>query len=728
MRSNYRRYSPSQNSLSRNPAKLLICINSFAASHVKLRGRQRSWRARISELLDQMHLSFIKRSLTLRNLIFFFAAYAVFGASIPHSEDWQVAGPFGGSATAVAVDPKHPDIVLAGARQSLLYKTLNSGSSWTMLSLPKRTFGEVGAILIDPLDSEHYLIGMVGTSDAGLFESMDAGVSWRPIESLTGCSVRALAASSSDPSRFAAGTTEGVYLSTNSGRTWTRISDPGNLEMLVITAVAIDPSNPEVIYAGTAHLPWKTTDGGKTWSSIHTGMIDDSDVFSFYINPQSPRQVFASACSGIYSSADGGEMWRKIMGIPNTHRRTHIIRQDPADPSIIYAGTTLGLFKSIDRGVSWRQVNEEQVNSLAFDSAKPSAMYLALENDGVWKSDDRGKTLLPLNTGFVARRMTAVTASGKRLVAIQTQDDDTTGIFFSDDDGASWAKLQRHQGLEGVHLTSITGVPGDSKLLFASTPREVYKSIDGGVSWRAASISAVVASMTPAPVSAKTSKMRAASRLKLTERTVHPNELHSLLSISSGTQAVLLAATNRGLLRSTDKGNRWVVAQTGYADNFDDIYTSPISDGRLIARSTVGVYFSSDFGENWSSIPFPFPSGQLTSFAVPPVGTSLPMLAATVHGLYTSKDLGRTWYPVTSGLSASTVKSVIYSADGSVAYAVLYGQLYQSKDGGGTWNAIPSSFHSLSIRQLWQRAESPERLFAVTNDIGILFRNQAVIR
>jgi photosystem II stability/assembly factor-like uncharacterized protein len=190
----------------------------------------------------------------------------------------------------------------------------------------------------------------------------------------------------------------------------------------------------------------------------------------------------------------------------------------------------------------------------------------------------------------------------------------------------------------------------------------------------------------------------------------------------------LLAATNRGLLRSTDKGNRWVVAQTGYADNFDDIYTSPINDGRLIARSTVGVYFSSDFGENWSSIPFPFPSGQLTSFAVPPVGSSLPMLAATVHGLYTSKDLGQTWYPVTSGLPASTVKSVIYSVDGLVAYAVSYGQLYQSKDGGSTWTAIPSSFHSLSIRQLWQRAESPERLFAVTNDIGILFRNQAVIR
>jgi photosystem II stability/assembly factor-like uncharacterized protein len=671
-----------------------------------------------------MKPGFIKRKILLRNLIFFASCYAAFSASIPRAADWHIAGPFGGSATAVAVDPKHPEIVLAGARQSLLYKTDNSGSSWSMLAFPKRTFGEVGAILIDPLDSEHYLVGLVGTSDAGLFESFDGGISWKAVPTLSGFSVRALAASASDPSRFVAGTTQGVYLSTNSGHMWTRISDPGNLEMLGITAVAIDPKHPDTIYAGTTHLPWKTVDGGKTWSSIHSGMIDDSDVFSIYINPQTPDQVFASACSGVYSSANGGEFWRKMMGIPNTHRRTHVIRQDPTDPGIIYAGTTLGLFKSINHGVTWQHLNGEQVNSLAFDPAKPSDMYLALEDEGVWKSNDGGNTLEPYNTGFVARRLTAITAAGKRLVAIQTQDGNSTGIFVSDDNGTTWQKLKHPRGLEGVHLTTITGVPSESKLLFAATPREFYRSTDGGLTWTTEPISAIPAG---SGYHYTAVKGKTGPRAKL-ERTIHPNEFHDLLSISSGTQTVLLASTNRGLLRSIDKGNHWIAANTGYADNFYEIYTSPISDGRLVAKSTVGVYLSNDFGENWNAIPFPFRSNELTSFAVPPVGTSLPMLAATIHGLYTSKDLGKTWYPVTSGLSASTVKSVIYSAQGSVAYAVLYGQLYQSKDGGATWSAVPSSFHSLSIRQLWQPAESPDRLFAVTNDIGILFRNQAIIR
>jgi photosystem II stability/assembly factor-like uncharacterized protein len=672
-----------------------------------------------------MNLSFKTHKHLLPKLIFLAVCWQSYGASIPHTEDWHIAGPFGGSATAVAIDEKHPDVLLAGARQSLLYKTENSGTSWNLLPFPKRSFGEVGAILIDPLSSDHYLVGLVGTSDAGLFESMDAGATWKPIPSLRGFSVRALAGSLSDPSRFVAGTTQGVYLSTDSGRDWVRISDPANLEMLGITAVAIDPKDPNVIYAGTAHLPWKTADGGKTWQSIHSGMIDDSDVFSIYIDPRSPQQVFASACSGIYQSPNGGELWRKMMGIPNTHRRTHVIRQDPEQPNTIYAGTTLGLFKSIDRGGTWRQVNEQQVNSLAFDPVRPSEMYLALEDDGLWKSGDRGQTLAPLNTGFVARRLTAVTVSGKRLVAIQTQDGSSTGIFASDDNGTTWTKVERVQGLAGVHLTSITGVPGESRMLFAANPRQVFKSADGGVTWKPVTITA----MASGPVARMVHRKKGAeAHRKPAGHTISPNEFRSLAAISSGTQAVLFAATNRGLLKSTDKGTTWIVAQTGYAENFDEIYTSPISDGRLVARSPVGLYFSNDFGDSWARIPFPFPPAQLTDFAVPPAGTSLSMLAATDHGLYHSADLGKTWYPVTSGLPASTVKSVIYTPQDFIAYAVLYGQLYRSKDGGATWNPVPSSFHSLSIRQLWQPAELPDRLFAVTNDIGILFRNQAVIR
>ena len=185
------------------------------------------------------------------------AALSVLTASVP-AEDWKIAGPFGGTSTTVAIDPKDPRVVLAGAMNSLLFQSEDSGSSWNLLNLPKRNLSEVTTILIDPADSKHYLIGMIAAEGGGLFESQDAGKTWAPVKDVRDFGVRALAVSSSDPARFLAGTLRGVMLSTDSGKSWTRISDPNNLEMQGITAVAIDPKDPNIMYAGTTHLPWKT--------------------------------------------------------------------------------------------------------------------------------------------------------------------------------------------------------------------------------------------------------------------------------------------------------------------------------------------------------------------------------------------------------------------------------------------------------------------------------------
>ncbi len=155
--------------------------------------------------------------------------------------------------------------------------------------------------------------------------------------------------------------------STDSGKTWTRISDPQNLEMRGITAVAVDPVNPDIMYAGTTHLPWKTTDGGKTWESIHNGMIDDSDVFSIHVDPQAPDRMFASACSGIYQSEQPGRPMAKLMGIPEYSQADSRDSPRSEQPATIYAGTTLGLFRSTDSGATWHQVNQQQVNSMTFD-------------------------------------------------------------------------------------------------------------------------------------------------------------------------------------------------------------------------------------------------------------------------------------------------------------------------------------------------------------------------
>lgn len=646
--------------------------------------------------------------------------------------DWKIAGPFGGTATTVAIDPENPKTLLAGALDTLLFESQDFGANWEPLNLPKHNLGEVTSILVDPANSSHYLVGVLDPFGGGLYESRDYGKSWAVSKSIRDLGVKALTAAPSNPAQFVAGTVDGVMLTTDSGETWTRISDPNNLEMRGITSVAIDPKDPNIIYAGTSHLPWKTTDAGKTWESIHSGMIDDSDVFSIYVDQSEPSDVFASACSGIYASLNRGDSWRKIAGIPNTSRRTHVIRLDPAEPSTIYAGTTTGLFKSPNGGTTWKTLTNTQVNSMAFDPSQPKNMYLAMEYEGVAKSDDGGQTIKPISNGFVDRQISAVTTSGGKLVAIETQNGDSTGIFVSSDRGETWTQVRNIGGLPGVHLRTIAGSSTDGKLLLGATSRQIYKSIDGGTMWKPAPLKVIVnppteeakpkAAIKPGKSGAvRSTRARRPVKPRVVIREVAPEEISGLYMVRSGTKDLLFAATNLGLFKSTDLGERWTTVDLSGSPAVSGLYAAPSADGRLAARTSLGLYLSKDFGEKWERISFPLPPSDVNEIAIPG-DQAARLLVATRVGLYSSTD-GANWFAGAPGIGASTVTSVAYDGRQGTGYAVEYGQLYQTSDGGGSWTLTPSAFPSLQIRELWTPESSSGRLYAITSGMGILFRN-----
>lgn len=665
---------------------------------------------------------------------------AAVSSSVP-TDDWTIAGPFGGTATTVAVNPKTPSIVLAGGMDSLLFQSNNGGTNWQLLDLPKRSLSEVTSIVVDPANTNHYLVGMIAPEDPGLFESFDAGKTWTELKDISGFGVRALAVADSDASRMVAGTQRGVMLTKDSGKTWSRISDPANLEMSSISAVAIDPKDPNIIYAGTSHLPWRTLDGGKTWESIHDGMIDDSDVFSIYVDPQEPAKIFASACSGIYSSDDRGGLWHKLMGIPNTSRRTHVVRfergtccGDPNLPGAVYAGTTTGLFRSLNAGKTWKTLTGEQVNALAFDPSKPNTVYLALEHEGVGRSNDGGETIEPVNNGFVDRVISSVTLSGNNFVAIEPQDGDNSGIFVSGDKGDTWTQIQSPKGIAGVHLRSITGFPSEGRILIAASTNQMYKSIDGGLVWKPLSLRVVTPppatpakteTAKPAARSArgKTSVRTRASRTVKPKPIVHeisPLDIQGLYTTRNGSKDIMFAATDLGLLKSEDMGEYWTRTDIPASFGVSGLYISPAFDGNLIARTSGGLYRSKDYGDHWRQMPFPRPFSDVYDVALP-ADPSCPLLAATSVGLYASPDDGANWYTNSTGIPASTVSAVLYR--GSTAYAVEYGQLFRSSDGGKTWKDLPSSIRGMRIRHLWTPALNSERIYAITADLGIIFRN-----
>ena len=186
---------------------------------------------------------------------------------------------------------------------------------------------------------------------------------------------------------------------------------------------------------------------------------------------------------------------------------------------------------------------------------------------------------------------------------------------------------------------------------------------------------------------------------------------------------MLFAATDLGLLRSSDMGEHWTLAELTGSTAVYALYLPPTPDGRLILRAGGGLYESTDSGEHWTQLFFPLPTSQINDVAIP-ADPNAALLVATWGGLYRSSDNGVSWLPDVGKLRASTVNSVIYThADPTLAYAVQYGQLYESKDFGATWSALPTALPSLHIRQLWMPVQNSSRLYGITNDLGILFRD-----
>lgn len=596
-------------------------------------------------------------------------------------------------------------MLLAGSRDSLLFRSDDAGVSWRLLPFPQGTPGTFNALIIHPQDGAHFYAGLDAgkSSSSGVYESKDGGEHWRALQGIEGVRIESLAMSPQDPNILAAGTSRGVFLSADGGGNWQRISRVDDPEMQDITALAFDPKGSKTIYAGTPHLPWKTVDGGASWRSIATGLIDDSDIFSIRVDPARPELIFASACSGIYRSENAGAAWMKLQGIPGTHRRTHIIAEDPRSSEVIFAGTTLGLFKSPDAGRTWRHLTFEQVNWMVFDPEEPRTLYLATEYAGILKSNDSGESFQPVNYGFANHSLTQITGMGTRLFASSNYEGRYGGVFSSIDGGQNWSLRANEDALQGRNLNSLAEASSrKSELLFAASEDGVMKSVDDGKTW---------------------------TRLIAQPRNADPRHpgpgrvrINALRAIEAD-KLVLFAGTDTGLFRSVNAGLAWQPVKAPGITGFPvtAIYAPPEGAARLAVRTHSGLFLSGDDGLTWHPAALPDDSYYLYDIALSRERDA-PILAATSRGVLRSIDDGSHWSLVTAGLPASTVESVRFHPERKLeAFLVQYGKVYRSTDGGESWNLFPSEgLENSSVRRLWFAPGLPDRIFALSAARGAL--------
>jgi photosystem II stability/assembly factor-like uncharacterized protein len=334
--------------------------------------------------------------------------------------------------------------MLDGLRQGLatmsqLMKTRNRLSP-ILLALSALAAGAVGAPLRAQAPAPASPAAPASQAPPQFDSGSFASLAWRNIGPFRGGRVVAVAGVPQQPRTFYFGSVGGgVWKTTDGGGNWTNITD-GQFKTSSVGAIAVAPSDPNVIYVGmgehairgvmTSHGDgvYKSTDAGRTWTNV--GLTRTRHISKIRVHPGDPDMVYVAAQGaaygatkdrGVYRSADGGRTWTQQLFINETTGPSDLA-MDPANPRILYAamwdhlrrpwevrsgGPGSGIHKSTDGGATWQRVMNgmpDAVGKIGVDvSANPDRVYAVVEADpkgGLYRSDDGAKTWQLMNEAW----------------------------------------------------------------------------------------------------------------------------------------------------------------------------------------------------------------------------------------------------------------------------------------------------------------------------------------
>ena len=303
-------------------------------------------------------------------------------------------------------------------------------------------------------------------------------MAWRDIgPTRGGRSVTVAGVVGDDQTYYFGATGGGVWKTTDAGITWTNVSD-GHFATGSVGAVAVAESDPNVVWAGmgehavrgvtTSHGDgvYLSTDAGRSWT--HMGLERTRAISRIRIHPHDPDIVYVAAQGapygetedrGVYRTMDGGRNWEKVLYV-DTRSGAADLAMDMTNPRILYASF-------------WDHLR------------RPWVVESGGEGSGLWKSTDSGDTWEEINEGLpelVGKIGIDVSrANPDRLYAVVEAEPDQGGVYRSDDAGASWAQVNadRITHTRSWYYMKIFADPQDEETVYVMNA-PFLKSIDGG--------------------------------------------------------------------------------------------------------------------------------------------------------------------------------------------------------------------------------------------------------
>ncbi len=323
----------------------------------------------------------------------------------------------------------------------------------------------------------------------------------------------------------------GVWKTTDAGRTWTPTFDDQPTGS--IGSLAVAPSDPNVVYAGSGeglHRPdlstgdglYKSTDAGRTWT--HLGLRDAQQIPRIDVDPRDANRVFVAALGhpygpnaerGIFRSTDGGRSFQKVL-YKNENVGGNDVDIDPVNPDVVYAtlweerqgpwenaawaGTGGGIFKSTDGGTTWAQLTKGlppvvQAN-MAISTSNPKRLYatVAFANEpgsssnrgstGIFRSDDAGETWTRITTD--SRPAGRIGGGDLPMPLPDPKNPDriviaSTVSWVSTDGGKTWAPFKGAPGGEDFQNGWIN--PDNPDIMLLTVDQGAVVTLNGGETW-----------------------------------------------------------------------------------------------------------------------------------------------------------------------------------------------------------------------------------------------------
>ena len=636
-----------------------------------------------------------------------------------------------GRVDRIAFHPSDSSIYYVGTPNGGLWKTEDDGTTWEPLTDTLASVG-ISGIVVTPSNPDRIIV-LTGTGDdildsyyrfmgtglsLGLMESLDGGETWElkdtfPYISSDSIKGYALAQAPDHPDTLVAATSNGLYITTDGGDSYTH-KFPGTK----FYDVVFKPSSNESIYSATADKIYYSTDGGANWtqSVFNTPPSISPKRIALGVTPADSSIVYAflgndgllGNFAGVYLSTNSGMNFRKKGTTPNIlgyaangldayagATYNHCIDVDPEDSKRLILGG-FNTWYSIDSGATFKlnTYNNEgwnlpyvhtDIHAVKWNPHNHAAYICG--DGGIWKQAELGDTCIFKSKGLAVTQFYHISRSRDygHCIAGGTQDNGVrfrtigTDVFTmaigGDGFSSSWATNNRNKlymtGNSGSARTNlVTGHsvslgttdnmffknilthPTDSNLIFIGG-RDIFRSTNQGVSFV---------------------NKGASGSWEIVISPSNPNHM-----MSAGGNNWYLDPSG-GLFRSVDTGNSWedITSKPGMPDTFG-IITGISYDAldSLTVYFTVGgyldtnkVYRTIDGGNTWMNISHNLPNTCILSI----VATSEGVFIGTGFTVYHLAIGGNSWTDVGSNIPHSGVIDLLYEEDTGKLTAGTFGR------------------------------------------------------